>query len=53
VIEPSGEVIILELIDYSGDRISYENNPMTIKIEIDRANDTATITNIVFSRRGP
>ena len=53
VIESGGEVIILELFDYSGDRISYENNPMTIKIEIDRANDTATITNIVFSRRGP
>ena len=53
VIESGGEVIILELFDYSGDRISYENNPMTIKFEIDRANDTATITNIVFSRRGP
>ena len=53
VIESGGEVIILELFDYSGERISYENNPMTLKIEIDRANDTATITNIVFVRGGP
>ena len=53
VIESGGEVIILELFDYSGDRISYENNPMTLKIEIDRANDTSRITNIVFVRGGP
>ena len=53
VIESSGDDLILELFDYSGDRISYENNPMTIKIESDRANDTARITNIVFVRGGP
>ena len=53
VIESGGEVIILELFDYNGDRISYENNPMTIKIEIDRAIDTARITNIGFVRGGP
>jgi len=53
VIESSGDDLILELFDYAGDRISYENNPMTIKIEIDRANDTARITNVTFVRGGP
>jgi hypothetical protein len=53
VTESSGEVLTLELFDFSGDRISYENNPMTIKIEIDRDNDTARITNTLFLRAVP
>jgi len=53
VIESNGDDLILELFDYSGDRISYENNPMSIKIEIDLANDTARITNIIFVRVVP
>jgi len=53
VIESNRDNLILELFDYAGDRISYENNPMTIKIEIDSTNDTARITNIGFVRGGP
>lgn len=53
VTESEGDVLTLELFDFSGDRISYENNPMTIKIEIDRTNDTARITNTLFVRAGP
>jgi hypothetical protein len=53
VIASEGDILTLELFDFAGDRISYENNPITIKIEIDRANDTARITNILFLRAGP
>jgi hypothetical protein len=53
VTENETDVLTLELFDFSGDRISYENNPMTIKIEIDRTNDTARITNTLFVRAGP
>jgi hypothetical protein len=52
VVESEGDVLTIELFDYSGDRIAYENNPMTIKIEIDRANDSARITNVLFIRGG-
>ena len=52
MIESGGNELILELFDYAGDRISYENNPMTIKIEVDRANDTARIMNTTFVRGG-
>ncbi len=44
---------MLELFDYRGDRISYENNPMTVKIEIDRENNTIRITNVLFVRAVP
>lgn len=50
LVESDGDVLTLELFDFSGDRISYENSPMTIKIEIDRTNDTAKITNTRFIR---
>jgi len=53
VVESEGDLLIIELFDYSGDRISYENNPMTIRIEIDRTNDSARITNVSFIRLGP
>ena len=53
VTESEADVLTLELFDFSGDRISYENNPMTIKIEIDRTNDTVRITNTLFVRAGP
>jgi len=53
VVESEGDLLTIELFDYSGDRIAYENNPMTIKIEIDRPNDSATITNVLFIRVGP
>jgi len=53
LVESDADVLILELFDYSGDRISYENNPMTVKIEIDRADDTARITNTLFVRVSP
>ena len=53
LLESDGDLFILELFDFSGDRISYEDNPMTIKIEIDRANDTARITNTLFIRVSP
>jgi len=53
VVESEGDLLTIELFDYSGDRISYENNPMTIRIEVDRANDSARITNVLFVRLGP
>jgi hypothetical protein len=53
LVESDADVLTLELFDYSGDRISYENNPMTVKIEIDRADDTARITNTLFVRVSP
>ena len=53
LIESKGDVLTLELFDFSGDRISYENNPMRIKLEIDRANDSVRITNTLFLRAGP
>jgi hypothetical protein len=53
LVESDGDLLILELFDFSGDRISYENSPMTIRIEIDRANDTARITNTLFNRVSP
>ena len=53
LVESDGDSLILELFDFFGDRISYEDNPMTIKIEIDRANDTARITNTLFIRVSP
>jgi hypothetical protein len=53
LIESGGDELTLELFNFSGDRISYEDNPMSIKIEIDRANDTARITNVVFVRASP
>ena len=53
LVESDGDLLILELFDFSGDRISYEDSPMTIKIEIDHANNTARITNTLFIRVGP
>ena len=50
IIESEGDALTLELFDYSGDRIAYENNPITLPIEIDRANDTARIQNTGFVR---
>lgn len=51
VVQSDGDLLELELSDYEGDRIAYENNPMTIRIEIDREAGTLTITNIVFTRQ--
>ena len=53
LVESDGDLLTLEIFDFSGERISYENSPMTIKIEIDRANDTARITNTLFIRVSP
>jgi len=53
MVESDGDLLALELFDFSGDRISYEDSPMTIKIEIDRASDTARITNTLFIRVSP
>ncbi len=53
VFESDGDLLTLELFDYKGDRISYENNPMTVKIEIDRENNTVRITNVLFVRVVP
>jgi hypothetical protein len=53
LIESSGDELTIELFNFSGDCISYEDNPMTIKIEIDRANDSVRITNVLFVRAGP
>jgi hypothetical protein len=50
IIESEGASLTLELFDYTGDRIAYENNPITLPIEIDRENDTARIQNTVFVR---
>jgi hypothetical protein len=50
LVESDGDLLTLELFDFSGDRISYEDSPMTIRIEIDRANDTARIANALFIR---
>ena len=51
--ESDGDLLILELFDFSGDRIAYENNPITIGIEMDRENDTAQIQNVLFVRALP
>lgn len=53
LVESDGDVFTLELFDFSGDRISYEDSPMTIKIEIDRLNDTARIASTAFIRASP
>lgn len=53
LVESEGDELTLELFDYSGDRISYEDSPMTIRIEIDRLNDTARIANTPFVRVSP
>jgi len=48
VLQSNGDFLTLELFDYDGDRISYENNPMSIQIVIDRENNTLEITNVLF-----
>lgn len=53
LLESEGDSLTLELFDYSGDRIAYENNPITLPIEIDRENDTARIQNTLFVRVVP
>ena len=53
LVESDGDVLTLELFDFSGDRISYEDSPMTIRIEIDRVNDTAKIASTAFIRASP
>jgi len=53
VLQSNGDFLTLELFDYDGDRISYENNPMSIQIEIDRENNTIKITNILFNWVAP
>ena len=53
VLESNDDTLILELSDLSGSRISYENNPITLKIEIDRHNESLTITNVLFVRAKP
>ncbi|NUM48404.1 MAG: hypothetical protein HUU38_27160 [Anaerolineales bacterium] len=53
IIESEGDALTLELFDYSGDRIAYENTPITLPIEIDRDNDTARIQNTGFVRISP
>ena len=53
LVESDGDVLTLELFDFSGDRISYEDSPMTIRIEIDRASDTARIASTAFIRASP
>jgi len=53
LVESDGDLLTLELFDFSGDRISYENSPMTIRIEIDRASDTARIASTAFIRASP
>ena len=53
LIESDGDLLTLELFDFSGDRISYENSPMTIRIEIDRLKDTARIASTAFIRVSP
>lgn len=53
LVESDGDVLTLELFDFSGDRISYEDSPMTIRIEIDRLNDTARIASTAFIRVSP
>jgi len=53
LVESDGDLLTLELFDFSGDRISYENSPMTIRIEIDRAKNTARIASTAFIRVSP
>jgi len=53
LVESDGDLLTLELFDFSGDRISYEDSPMTIRIEIDRVNDTAKIASTAFIRASP
>ena len=53
LVESDGDLLTLELFDFSGDRISYEDSPMTIRIEIDRVNATAKIASTAFIRASP
>jgi hypothetical protein len=48
-----GDLMTLELYDFAGDRISYENNPMTLQIRLDPSGDRVEISNTPFVRVGP
>lgn len=52
-VESDGDNLTIELFDFNGDRIAYENNPITLSIEIDRVKDTARIQNVDFVRISP
>ena len=53
VIESDGDVILLELFDIQGERFTYENTSVEVKIEIDREQDTIRLGNMLFERAMP
>jgi hypothetical protein len=44
---------VLELYDIQGERFTYENTPVEVKIEIDREQDTIRLVNTLFERVKP
>lgn len=53
LVESDGNILTIELFNFNGDRISYTNNPATLKIEINQETDTARIQNVDFVRISP
>jgi hypothetical protein len=53
IIESDADVILLELYDIKGERFTYNNSAVDLKIEIDREHDTLRITNRLFERVSP
>jgi hypothetical protein len=52
LVESEGDVLMVELYDISGDRFTYENEPATFRIEIDRGTGRIRINSRLFERVG-
>lgn len=53
ILESDEDVLVLELFDIKGERFTYNNSPIDIKIEINRDQDTIQVVNILFERAAP
>jgi hypothetical protein len=53
IVESDGDVLLLELYDIKGERFTYNNSDVEVKIEIDREQDMVRITSRLFERVSP
>ena len=52
ILESDGDLLVIELYDISGDRFTYTNNPVDLRIQIDQEKETLYFNRTLFERAG-